>query len=61
MSDALYTRVGEYHRSFKTAPQIIAWVYKIPTIKKNSKKMLVNGFRLDLKFFYCPLLNPKVC
>ena len=34
---------------------------KVQPSRKNSKKMLVNGFRLVLKFFYCPLLYPKVC
>ena len=34
---------------------------KIQPSRKNFKKMPVNGFRLVLKFFYCPLLYPKVC
>ena len=56
---ALFIRVGEYHRSFKTAPQIIAWVYKSPTIKKKFQKNAGKRLQIGFKVFLLPFALPQ--
>ena len=51
--------LGEYHRSFKTAPLIIAWVYQGPTITKNSKKNADKRLQIGFKVFLLPIALPQ--
>jgi len=52
-------RVGEYHRSFKTAPQIIAWVYKSQTIKKKFQNNASKRLQIAFKVFLLPIALPQ--
>ena len=53
------SRVGEYHRSFKTAPQIVAWVYWSPTTKKKFQKTASKQLQIDFKVFLLPIALPQ--
>ena len=56
----LSNKIGECHGSFKSPPRIREYTYFYPLLPKKVKKISANSFSLDLKFFYCPLLYPKV-
>ena len=51
----------EFYNPSKPPLKFLLGSIKVQPSRKNLKKMLVNGFILVLKFFYCPLLYPKVC